>query len=1670
MKALFTFLLSATILSLYAQVPVNDNCSGLIDLGEVPYCSTPGQYTNVNATLSNIDPLLNVPACFNGNPERDVWFQFTTPSDGSIVDVSVTVLGNIGGNGTMKQPQVAVYRGDCVFGGLSELDCAAANLNVNEVQVNLFGLTPGLPYYLRINDFSATAAPNWGTFKLCVEKYIPEINIGTVATTGSCTGTLFDSGGPTGDYSPNENLEISICPQEFHQCIILNVENYAMESGSDYLHFFIGDNSGTGTQLTQLTGASTNFEIQIPGNCATVQFVSDGFIEDTGFKITWTCSPDACTSPPITSCANPEVIPTLPYTNDGLSNCFSGNTINDGPCGNEAFLSGNDYVFSYTSPGQECVQILTSGTNEGAGIGVYGGCPTLAGSTCIVSAGGGFTSVDPFINAAFLENPGTYYFVFGAGDDCSPFNITVDTITCPVILPPASTCDNALNIGGCNTTLPEIIALNPGDGDPGFLTPDMNAGCFVNPQFNYAFFYFTAAADGKFGFTVQAADPNESSDIDFNVWGPINNVANICDFTANNQPIRSSWTGGQLPTGLSDVNPDTGDPVTDDFDCDDPATPGAGGDRFVRRINVLAGQTYVILLDDFSNAIEQGGISIDFGGTTTGVLNSPGSEITVTADTAICPGQSLQLQATGGEAYFWSPVSSLSCGFCDSPVASPVVSTSYQVQIVTTCNTISRIIDVDIIDINLGPNAFVCAGAEFTLNPHPYVAPGAVYEWSGGPGLSCGDCPSPTLSLPSSGIYIYFGTLTTPTCTVYDTILVTVYPAAQPQYIIAENQALCAGASVSLGGNAFPGSFYEWTASTGGFTSTDANPTVTPTQTSNGQITYYLSTQNGTCPVPVLDSVIVSVYQSPLLSVQGDTIICNGESVTLGTTFPEAGVTYAWTPANGSLDNPASANPVATPVQSTLYQLVASNPGCSETRSLQVSIVNLTLQLSVPDTVKICAGTAVPITATVSPATTAVNWSPIAGLQISNGGQTVVAKPVETTFYTATASLPGCIRTESVYIPVDSLPFILNILPADTSVCQGSPVILRTKTYEPSDFPNMTFQWDPLDGGLLTSDTLFNLVVTPTVTTTYTRTVTNGGCLYTSNATVKVIQPAEMAITPADTSVCFGQSVQLTLTYTIGVTDIKWDPFTSLSCETCNTPLATPSSTTTYTASGKFDGCDVSASALVKVKAPPAIVFPADANLCLGESVTLNLANDPTATYVWTSTDPTFGTVTGAQPTVTPTQTATYFVAADNGCQVQKQITITVTNATLTVSGDTTICKGLTTTLTAASNLPGTFLWNNGQTGQAINVSPPVSTTYTVVYTATGTDCVLTGQVTVQVQGEAAEIVFPTDVGLCPGESVALNSVSTPGATYSWTSTPAGFTSSSPTPTVMPTQTTTYNVTATVDNCILTRQITVVAYNATLTLPADQKVCPGQPVQLVANASTTGDYLWSTGATTASISPVLAPATTTTYGLVFTYGDGCILTDNVMVMVAPAFSVRIESDPDTNRISVGETLNLTAIISPTQTTTFQYAWQENMVPVGTSASVITVNPTTALPDSATITYTVIATSSNGCTQEATYQVIVLQPNVQFPNAFTPGNDDLNNTFKMVVLEGLATIDKMEIYNRWGQKIFTSNEPNAEWDGNIDGTPAVSDVYVYVVLWRKGDGTLQSKKGDVTLLR
>ncbi|MFT5165211.1 MAG: gliding motility-associated-like protein [Saprospiraceae bacterium] len=151
-------------LALYAQ-PVNDECNNAIILNDLNnWCSSPGQFTTVDATASAEASA----SCFPLTTSHDVWFAFIATAN----TVNIIVNGNTMANGgTLENPEVAIYSGTC-GAGLVQEECISDAVGNNTVETFGGPLTLGLTYYLRVDARNE----NEGTFQLCINNFnqIPE--------------------------------------------------------------------------------------------------------------------------------------------------------------------------------------------------------------------------------------------------------------------------------------------------------------------------------------------------------------------------------------------------------------------------------------------------------------------------------------------------------------------------------------------------------------------------------------------------------------------------------------------------------------------------------------------------------------------------------------------------------------------------------------------------------------------------------------------------------------------------------------------------------------------------------------------------------------------------------------------------------------------------------------------------------------------------------------------------------------------------------------------------------------------------------------------------------------------------------------------------------------------------------------------------------------------------------------------------------------------------------------------------------------------------------------------------------------------------------------------------------------------------------------------------------
>lgn len=116
-------------------------------------------------------------------------------------------------------------------------------------------------------------------------------------------------------------------------------------------------------------------------------------------------------------------------------------------------------------------------------------------------------------------------------------------------------------------------------------------------------------------------------------------------------------------------------------------------------------------------------------------------------------------------------------------------------------------------------------------------------------------------------------------------------------------------------------------------------------------------------------------------------------------------------------------------------------------------------------------------------------------------------------------------------------------------------------------------------------------------------------------------------------------------------------------------------------------------------------------------------------------------------------------------------------------------------------------------------------------------------------------------------------------------------------------------------------------------------------------------------------------------------------------------------------------------------------------------------------------YTLEVTNADGCTGSSSTVVEFesCYKGMVYPNAFTPNNDGINDTYKPVT--GLLLQHyEFTIYNRWGQVVFHTTDIKQAWNGRVNGREAVSDTYTWKCVYMDDGKTMHVDKGIVVLVR
>lgn len=288
--------------------------------------------------------------------------------------------------------------------------------------------------------------------------------------------------------------------------------------------------------------------------------------------------------------------------------------------------------------------------------------------------------------------------------------------------------------------------------------------------------------------------------------------------------------------------------------------------------------------------------------------------------------------------------------------------------------------------------------------------------------------------------------------------------------------------------------------------------------------------------------------------------------------------------------------------------------------------------------------------------------------------------------------------------------------------------------------------------------------------------------------------------------------------------------------------------------------------------------------------------------------------------------------------------------------------------------------------------------------------------------------------------------------------------------TVSPNTNTTYYVKVETNYCTQIYEIHVNVIDLKISGEVDYLLCFTNEVSLETNCSgglPPYQYLWemASGETSSEQHPTFEVLQTSNYSVTITDSHGCSIQNTGTIIVQEGTFL---DEPQTwckpEEVIAYHPITLFATDYGDN---YNYQWSPNndMTTPNEASTIVVPTETT--------TYTVKITDSFGCTKTVSIKVTVIpiscdNPFVFVPNSFTPNGDGVNDV--LYVRSDIIKELYFVIYNRWGEKIFETNQQSIGWDGKFKNKECQRGAYDYYLKCKCIDGDEKEMKGSITLIR
>ncbi|MCB2219376.1 MAG: gliding motility-associated C-terminal domain-containing protein [Bacteroidetes bacterium] len=677
----------------------------------------------------------------------------------------------------------------------------------------------------------------------------------------------------------------------------------------------------------------------------------------------------------------------------------------------------------------------------------------------------------------------------------------------------------------------------------------------------------------------------------------------------------------------------------------------------------------------------------------------------------------------------------------------------------------------------------------------------------------------------------------------------------------------------------------------------------------------------------------------------------------------------------------------------------------------------------------------------------------------------------------------GCDDTDTIFVEILEYEPMVSTMIDSTYICEGQQVLVTLEVEFGAE--PYSFQWVGLD------DTVSTVILTPDTTTTYLVNIIDK-CGDTLTDSIKIIVLEEPDINlGGNIIICGGEDT--TLNVGSGYFSYLWQDGSTDSTLTVSEPGLY------WVQVIGFGGCQATDSVYVSFFPPIETALPSDTAICFDGSVLLNPGSG-FITYLWYDNSTT--------PTITVNQPGTYWVTVtdQNGCLTTDTVEVNFSPAVVVNLGpDTTVCFGDNYPLTPGPGFQS-YVWQNGQTSPYITIT--TSGTYWVevvdIYGCTGADTV-----NIEVK-PSPQVELGEDTTICADEVLLLEPVGQY-TSYLWQD-------NSTLPFYTVTSSGIYSVTVTnTFNCEASDEIFVQVSNPEVAFAGDSLLCSGDTILLDAGSEYI-EYQWQDGQEEQFYTVISGG--TYSVNVVDQYGcqgfgeitvnekakptaglgdDKKLCEGETLVLEAPSgdfqyfwngvdgtdtyvvsseglVSLEVTNECGTAvdevfvsyapipAVNLGEDQVLVdgqSIVLNAGEGFDSYLWQD-----GTMGQFYEVNAGSLDPSNPNY---FVEVSKDGCSNSDTTKIILFE--VWVPRVITPNSDQKNDLFQPD-LERWQGINKhhIEVFNRWGEKVWESEQFEEGWDGTRNGKTVADGTYYWVLEVYYGSNNIkQTVKGSLTVL-